>query len=57
MTDTKTPKPKGMAAAKARAAADLKAGKQLHECPYKAQAWRTVWLNETQRLRQLDFFQ
>lgn len=47
-------KPRGMAAAKAKAGEMAANGAKPWDCPYKAQAWRSVWLSELERAQQLS---
>nr|WP_067285797.1 hypothetical protein [Marinobacterium profundum] len=37
-------KPRGMTVAQIRAKEDVARGAKLWECPYKSQAWKSVWL-------------
>lgn len=48
-------KPKGMAAAKSKAAEIIALGGGIKDCPYKSKPWRSAFLKAVEELQQIEF--
>lgn len=54
MIEVKEKKPKGMAAARAKATEVIANGGGITDCPYKAKSWRSAFLKAMESLQQQE---